>query len=44
MDVVMEICSELKVIDFGQTIAEGDPDHVRNDPTVISAYLGDDNI
>lgn len=44
MDVVMELCSEIKVIDFGQTIAEGDPEHIRNHPAVISAYLGDDTI
>ncbi len=44
MDVVMELCSEMKVIDFGQTIAEGTPDEIRNNPAVISAYLGDDNI
>lgn len=44
MDVVMEICSELKVIDFGQTIAEGDPEVVRNNPAVVTAYLGDDTI
>lgn len=44
MDVVMELCSEIKVIDFGQTIAEGTPDHIRNHPAVISAYLGDDTI
>ena len=44
MDVMMELCNEIKVIDFGQTIAEGPADHVRNHPAVISAYLGDDNI
>lgn len=44
MEVVMGLCSAIKVIDFGQTIAEGDPDHIRNHPAVISAYLGDDQI
>ncbi len=44
MDVVMELCSQIKVIDFGQTIAEGNPEEIRNDPAVISAYLGDDTI
>lgn len=44
MDVVMELCSHIKVIDFGQTIAEGTPDEIRNHPAVITAYLGDDNI
>ena len=44
MDVMMELCDDIKVIDFGQTIAEGTADHVRNHPAVISAYLGDDNI
>ena len=44
MDVVMELCSEIKVIDFGQTIAEGTPEKIRNHPAVISAYLGDDTI
>ncbi len=44
MDVMMELCTQIKVIDFGQTIAEGDPDKVRNDPAVMTAYLGDDVI
>ena len=44
MDVMMELCDDIKVIDFGQTIAEGTADHVRNHPAVISAYLGDDNL
>ena len=44
MDVMMELCNQIKVIDFGQTIAEGNPDDIRNHPAVISAYLGDENI
>jgi branched-chain amino acid transport system ATP-binding protein len=44
MDVMMELCTQIKVIDFGQTIAEGNPERVRNHPAVITAYLGDDNI
>ena len=44
MDVMMELCTQIKVIDFGETIAEGTPEEVRNNPAVITAYLGDDNI
>ena len=44
MDVMMELCTHLKVIDFGETIAEGTPEEIRNHPAVITAYLGDDNI
>lgn len=44
MDVMMELCDQIKVIDFGETIAEGNPDEIRNHPAVITAYLGDDNI
>ncbi len=44
MDVMMELCQRIKVIDFGETIAEGTPEEVRNHPAVISAYLGDENI
>jgi branched-chain amino acid transport system ATP-binding protein len=44
MDVMMELCTYIKVIDFGETIAEGVPEEIRNHPAVISAYLGDDNI
>jgi branched-chain amino acid transport system ATP-binding protein len=44
MDVMMELCEQIKVIDFGETIAEGNPEQIRNHPAVITAYLGDDNI
>lgn len=44
MDVMMELCAQIKVIDFGETIAEGSAEYVRNHPAVMTAYLGDDNI
>lgn len=44
MDVMMELCNDIKVIDFGETIAEGTAEHIRNHPAVMTAYLGDDNI
>ena len=44
MAVVMSLCSWIKVIDFGKTIAEGTPEEIQNNPEVIKAYLGDDEI
>ena len=44
MAVVMSLCSWIQVIDFGKTIAEGTPEEIQNNPDVIKAYLGDDNI
>ena len=40
MELVMQVCSNIFVLDFGQLMAEGDPDSVRADPKVQAAYLG----
>ena len=40
MDVVMAVCERLYVLDFGEVIASGSAEKVRQDPAVIAAYLG----
>ena len=40
MDVVMSVCDELYVLNFGEVIASGSAESVRRDPAVIAAYLG----
>jgi branched-chain amino acid transport system ATP-binding protein len=43
MGVVMDISNHIVVLDFGKTIADGPPDTIRRDPTVIRAYLGEED-
>ncbi len=40
MSVVMEISDHVVVLEYGQKISDGTPDHVKSDPKVIAAYLG----
>jgi branched-chain amino acid transport system ATP-binding protein len=42
MSLVMKICERILVLDYGELIAQGLPDEIRNNPQVIKAYLGEE--
>jgi branched-chain amino acid transport system ATP-binding protein len=42
MKAAMSLCQRLVVISFGKKIAEGTPENIRANRSVIEAYLGDD--
>ena len=40
MNLVMNVCEAIAVVNYGRIIAKGTPDEIRNNPDVIEAYLG----
>lgn len=41
MDVVMELCEKVFVLNFGMKLAEGTPEEIQTNPDVLKAYLGE---
>ncbi|MFP4476767.1 MAG: ABC transporter ATP-binding protein [Desulfatibacillaceae bacterium] len=44
MGMVMDISDRILAINFGRYITEGAPDHVRQHPEVLTAYLGEEEV
>ncbi|MBE2182850.1 MAG: ABC transporter ATP-binding protein [Anaerolineae bacterium] len=42
MSLIHQVCDEIYVLNFGQIIAHGTPDEIKQNPLVIEAYLGED--
>jgi branched-chain amino acid transport system ATP-binding protein len=40
----MELCQRIQTLVFGEVIAEGTPAEIKNNPQVIKAYLGKEEV
>jgi branched-chain amino acid transport system ATP-binding protein len=43
MDLIMEVCDAIHVLNVGRLLASGTPEQVRANPDVVKVYLGDDD-